>query len=148
MHTIVKRFKFESAHQLVDAYSLLCKETIHGHSYKLEVEIKSEILDSTGMVIDFGRVKKLFSEVVDDILDHSLMMSDKTEEEYLITLKKYNKRLLLLPFNPTAENLSKWLYEYFNSILYTNRLDDVSVSVIRLWETETGYAEYKKSCEC
>ena len=48
MYTLRKQFKFESAHQLYDAYSSCCKDCIHGHSYLVEVFFSSDKLDNTG----------------------------------------------------------------------------------------------------
>ena len=62
MIRITKKFKFEMAHAL-HGYDGLCKN-IHGHSYKLWVTIKGEVLkESThkknGMVLDFDLLKRI-----------------------------------------------------------------------------------------
>ena len=140
MYRIRKKFKFEMAHQLSKAFSSCCSDCIHGHSYILELFFTSDVLDETGMVIDFGKIK----EVLNDYLatwDHALVMPDTMDSEYLDVLEKYNKVLMRVPYNPTAEAMSK---DIFDSIVDLMDLDsdELKLEKVRLHETETGYAEY------
>ena len=61
MIRITKEFKFEMAHAL-HGYDGLCKN-IHGHSYRLWVQIKGQTRNISGdtkdgMVIDFSDLEK------------------------------------------------------------------------------------------
>lgn len=134
MYTIRKKFKFEMAHQLFDAYSDCCKDTIHGHSYILEVFIENDQLDQTGMLIDFTKVKDQIKEYINK-WDHALVMPNTFSQEYIDMLYKYNMKLIIVKYNPTAENMAKDIYEYIASKIW-------NVSKVRLHETDTGYAEY------
>lgn len=144
MFRIRKLFKFEMAHQLFTSYSKPCHESIHGHSYLLEVVLSSERLDESGMVVDFGELKDITREIVDR-WDHSLVMPSMFPSEYLDLLGEFNKRLIVVSYNPTAENMAKHIYLLISDELEKLELckkRGVSVSSIRLHETSTGWAEY------
>lgn len=148
MYIVRKEFKFCSAHQLEDAFTKLCSDTIHGHNYLLEVFLKSLFLPNRtgGMVVDFGEIKFLFKKYIDDILDHSLMIPlsfSSTNPEYVKCLMENNKRMIVLPFNPTAENLAKHIHTTFQNLLnMENFPTSISLCSIRVWETDSSYAEY------
>jgi 6-pyruvoyltetrahydropterin/6-carboxytetrahydropterin synthase len=139
MYIIRKKFKFEMAHQLVDAYSKACSDQIHGHSYICEVFFSSQKLDNTGMVVDFTQIKDKIKPYIDS-WDHALVMSADMPIEYLDCLIKYNKNLKIVKYNPTAENMAKDIFEYIEQQM-PNCLK------VRLHETDTGYAEYYKDLE-
>ncbi len=70
--TIGREFHFDSAHQLDKTGPSKC-QNIHGHTYRMEVEIFGEIDSETGMVIEFGEFKKMVTEKVLDLFDHKLL---------------------------------------------------------------------------
>ncbi len=59
-----------------------------GHNWIVTVYCKSKELDSNGMVVDFKHIKN--------------MVSDKLDHQYINDI---------VPFNPTAENMAKWICE-------------------------------------
>jgi len=154
MYTIRKTFRFEMAHQLNTSYSLACQE-LHGHSYFLELFITSKNLNQDGMVIDFKYVKDILNDYINS-WDHCLVMSNRWPKEYLDILQKYNKRLKIVNYNPTAENMAKDIYKTTNNLLTRALIDenskllkpgegytpDISISKVRLHETTTGYVDY------
>ena len=87
MYYISKIIRFAASHHLVVDYPTKCAKP-HGHNYEAEVFCAAPELDANGMVVDF----KLIKERVVDRLDHH----DLNE---------------VLPFNPTAENLARWICE-------------------------------------
>jgi len=135
MYTIRKKFKFEMAHQLDMAYSKACSEQIHGHSYICEMFFKGGELDESGMIIDFGEVKDKIKNYINS-WDHSLVMPNTMPKQYIKCLKKYNKNLKIVNYNPTAENMARDIYGYVKSFF-------PQCCKIRLHETDTGYAEYE-----
>ena len=133
---IRKQFKAEIAHRLVASYSKDC-QNIHGHSYIFELFLERDLLDNTGMVMDFGKVKDSGFQALIDSWDHSLMLSAKDPmlEDLEPILLKYKQKFHVVPFNPTAENMAVYLYQQAEELL-------LPVHNVRVHETATGYAEY------
>ena len=118
MFTIKVLGDFCGAHNLRE-YEGKC-ENLHGHNWKVELEIASQTLDKTGMVIDFKIAKKELNIILEE-LDHKHL----NDLEYF----KIN--------NPTSENMAKYIYDKV-----CEKIDKVkSVSV---WETDTSCARYNK----
>ena len=83
--SIVRRYRFEAAHQL-SWHPGKCAN-LHGHSYVLEIEAIGE-LDQRGVVMDFSELDALIDPIV-DVLDHSFLND--------------------LVANPTAEVIAQWI---------------------------------------
>lgn len=146
MHIIRKQFKFEMAHQLKTSYTVGC-QNLHGHSYTVEVFLTRPHLDITGMVVDFGKISDLFKNYINDYWDHSLVIPDTFDIEYLTTLKRYNKNVRIVNYNPTAENMAQQMYMFFNEALeseYHISKNERFVCKVRVHETVTGWAEYSE----
>ena len=128
MVTVIKEFTFDSAHWLPD-YVGPCNN-MHGHTYKLQVGLQGEVKRETGMVVDFGEVKSIIKPLV-DAMDHSVLndLSDSSKSCYMPGF----------PRKPTAENMVLWLAERIRFELVAK---DVRVTLVRLWETPTSYAEW------
>jgi len=136
MYTIRKTFKFEMCHQLFNAYSEDCCGQ-HGHSYICEIYLTSHKLDETGMVTDFKKIKDEIKDYIDS-WDHCLVMPNTFPSEYLNMLSKYNKKMKVVDYNPTAENMA---CEMFKTI----KKQIPELKKVRLHETTTGWAEYEES---
>jgi len=144
MYRIRKQFKVEYAHQLVHAFSRVCSDTIHGHSGIIEIFLKSEELNQDGMVIDFGEVKQLIKEYIDS-WDHALVISQDMSEEYIEALQ-FNKKLKIVNYNPTAENMAKDIFDNVRRLLEPISIRNdhwFKLEKVRIHETDTGYAEYE-----
>ena len=87
MYYVSKRLEIAASHRLHLPYDSPCTR-LHGHNYVCTIHCKCEELDENGMVIDFKHIK----EKVHDVLDHQCLND-------------------LFPFNPTAENLARWICE-------------------------------------
>ncbi len=85
MFTVKKQLTFAAAHKLNLPYDSKCTN-LHGHEWEATVYLKAQQLDANGMVLDFTVIKKRICGV----LDHSYLND-------------------VLPFNPTAENIAKWI---------------------------------------
>lgn len=133
MFTIRKKFRVEMAHQLIDSYTKACRLQ-HGHSYIIEVFLSGKELDSTGMLVDFTKISDKIKPYIMS-WDHCLVMNEESAEEYLDMLKKYNCNMKIVPYNPTAENMAKDMFD-------TIKKEIPQLSKVRVHETETGWAEY------
>lgn len=126
--TVIKEFTFDSAHHLPN-HPGKCKNP-HGHTYKLQVGFRGVPDEATGMVIDFGDIESTVITLLSD-LDHK----DLNQVD-LINFPKQT---------PTAENMVIWLARYLETLFFQNpKYDKVEVSLIRLWETPTSYAEWRR----
>ncbi|HLR37762.1 MAG TPA: 6-carboxytetrahydropterin synthase [Chitinophagaceae bacterium] len=102
---ITKIFKFEMGHALV-GYDGKCAN-IHGHSYRLEVTLigqpeKNPDSAKLGMVLDFSDLKNVINKEVIDRLDHALVLKEEDRRAELLTAEE---NLILVPYQPTCENL-------------------------------------------
>jgi 6-pyruvoyltetrahydropterin/6-carboxytetrahydropterin synthase len=114
---------FSAAHSLRQ-YDGPCSR-LHGHNYLVEVSVSGFALDDLGMVMDFGELKRLCDEVIDQ-LDHQ-MLND------------------LEPFaeqNATSERIAEHIYREMAA-----RLEGQSVRLnsVRVWETPTSAATYREA---
>jgi len=110
---------FSAAHKLRD-YHGKC-EVLHGHNWKVEVEIKAKDVGKDGMVVDFKVVKFLLKECLER-LDHG----------YLNEISPFDKE------NPTSELIARYIFKTLkDKIPPTASLRKVSV-----WESETACASY------
>lgn len=120
----------------------LCKN-IHGHSYKLYVVLRGIPLDQPGhpkdgMVMDFSDLKKIVKERILDRYDHALVLNDQTPREVQDVLQHHFEQVVLLPFQPTCENLLL----HFVDLILKELPEDVELFRVRLDETATAFAEW------
>ena len=114
---------FASAHTLRD-YPGACSR-LHGHNWKVEVEVQATQLDNVGMGIDFKDVKKATRQVTDE-LDHY----------YLNEIPPFDR------VNPTAENIASYIYQTVSELLNNER---IKVKAVTLWETERACVRYEQT---
>ncbi len=139
MYTLVSEASFDSAHFL-HGYNGKCKN-IHGHRWTIKLEIYGENLEKEGhlrgMLLDFGDIKKELKELA-DYLDHSLIIEKGTMRELTLNaLKEDGFRIIELEFRPTAENFSKYVYEYFQK-------KGLKVKSATIYETPNNCAIYSE----
>lgn len=141
---IRKLFKFEGAHVVRDCSSLRCKESIHGHSYRVEVKFRSYHVDNGQMVMDFGLMKTTIKEFI-DAFDHTYVMWNREKKEYKDFIKENSLRWIELPVSPSAEMFAVMFYAVVARILwqtkFTNGERGIILHSVRVHETDTGWAE-------
>lgn len=113
---------FASAHSLRN-YPGDCSR-LHGHNWQVEVSVKSEVLDKTGIAIDFREIKKQTKTVIKR-LDH----------QYLNEIPPFDQ------LNPTAENIAKYFYEEVGQLINNQ---DVRVCEVIVWETPRASVSYSE----
>lgn len=139
---VTKEFYFETAHALY-GYDGKCKN-IHGHSYKLSVTIIGvpiqDINNSkNGMVLDFGDLKRIVKAEVIDIFDHATIFNENTPHKLIaLDLEKSGQCVILVPYQPTSEMMLLDIAKKINIKLPI----DVKLHSLRLYETNTSYAEW------
>ena len=120
MFELMIETQFASAHQLRE-YKGAC-ERLHGHNWKVQIFVLADRLNEIDIAIDFHELKKLAEEVIMP-LDHGFLND-------------------IFPFtekNPSSENIAKWIYDSLRKKLDN---DDVNLSAVTVWESETASATY------
>lgn len=83
---------------------------LHGHNYRIHFVCTAPQTDSIGRVIDFGVIKVLLCQWLEDHWDHKMMIWEK--DPILPELQRLVKEdLVVVPFNPTAEAMACYLVE-------------------------------------
>lgn len=141
---IRKLFKFENAHIVRGCSSVKCKQSIHGHSYKVELLFESNFLDNGQMVFDFGLMKQNIKALVESF-DHSIALWNADDKEYLRDMKKHSTRWIELPVSPSAEQFSRVIFVMVDNLLKLTTLvngeKEVNLHSVIVHETDTGYAQ-------
>lgn len=120
MYQLSVKTHFCASHQL-RGYDGPCAR-LHGHNFRVEARVSGTDLNDIGMLIDFKEVKKLLKQVVGQF-DHQLI----------------NEIPPFDVFNPTAENMAKYIYHEIAPQLEPAgiRLDSIAI-----WETDSYGALY------
>jgi 6-pyruvoyltetrahydropterin/6-carboxytetrahydropterin synthase len=141
---VTKEFIMEMGHALW-GYDGKCKN-IHGHTYRLLVTISGLPLNDNkspkdGMVIDFTVLKSIVNKTIIDEFDHSLVLNANSPHSELINNKMGFEKIILVPYQPTCENLLIDFTSRINKVLPEN----VKLFKLKLSETITSYAEWYAS---
>lgn len=120
MYRLQAEDSFDAAHFLA-GYEGKCGN-IHGHRWRVIVEIKSDTLQTNGqmrgMYVDFKVLKQDLKQITEEF-DHALVIETGClKEKTMEALKEENFRIVEVPFRPTAEQLSKYFYDKMKEIGY------------------------------
>ncbi|HEY8804929.1 MAG TPA: 6-carboxytetrahydropterin synthase QueD [Clostridium sp.] len=140
MYILKSEHSFDSAHFL-SGYRGKCAN-IHGHRWKVEVEVQSETLvkggQLDGMIIDFGDLKKDVKSMV-DAYDHALIVQvGSMRDETLNCIKQDGFNVILVDFRTTAENFAEFFFNIMKEKGY-------KVKRTTVYETPTNGASYEES---
>lgn len=109
---------FAAAHRLY-GYRGQCAN-LHGHTWKVQVSVRSQDLNQEGMVIDFKTLKAFLGAI----------------------LKRYDHSLIneIAPFDvesPTAENIAREIYTAIKL-----SLPQAHMLKVKVWESAGSWAAY------
>ncbi|QKI89412.1 6-carboxytetrahydropterin synthase QueD [Thiomicrorhabdus xiamenensis] len=113
---------FAAAHTL-QGYPGDCSK-LHGHNWKIEVQIVGSQLNEIGMVVDFKEIKRHAKEVIKE-LDHTYL----------------NDHPHFTQINPTAENIAAFLYRQIAERISDER---VAMHSITVWENDRNCVIYSE----
>lgn len=114
-YTISKQFDFSASHQLFGLPDGHPCGRLHGHNYRVIIVLSSPTVDTVGFVRDYGDLKQL-KNYIDANLDHRHLND-------------------VIPGNPTAENIARYLYAICREWW-------PETSEIRVSETPKTWAQY------
>ena len=127
--------RFNAAHKLwvddwseaqnAEVFGKCSNKSWHGHNYTLHVTVKGMPDPVTGFIIDVKKLSVIIKNEVTDHLDHSNLNLDVD--------------FIPKGMQPTTENLVILIWQRL-----ARALEDYpcQLHAIKLWETETIYAEY------
>jgi 6-pyruvoyltetrahydropterin/6-carboxytetrahydropterin synthase len=128
MISISKSYDFDAAHQL-DLDTCTVEENnhlfgkcnnLHGHTYKLTVEVSGLIDDTTGMVLNYFTLDELVKPFVERRLDHTFLNASfpgmlTTAENLVMAIGEelsfklpHNVKLQSVMLQETPKTMAKW----------------------------------------
>lgn len=133
MYIITKEVYFCYGHRLMH-HPGKCRN-LHGHSVKASISIKSDTLNEQGMVCDFADVRDAVEIFIDQHLDHNFLLHK--DDPIIPALRANNERFMAIDEHPTAEVLSKMIYQHLKQ-------QGLDVEQVVLWETASAHACYRE----
>jgi 6-pyruvoyltetrahydropterin/6-carboxytetrahydropterin synthase len=131
MYLVTKRIDFCYGHRLLD-YDGICKHP-HGHNAVVEVDVRTDLLDSRNMVADFSDIKRLVKGWIDRELDHKMIL--RHDDPLVAPLEALGEPIYKVDSNPTVERIAKLIFD-------KSREQGLDIVAVRVWETPTSYAAY------
>jgi 6-pyruvoyltetrahydropterin/6-carboxytetrahydropterin synthase len=132
MYTIWKDFTFAAAHA-IRGHTRGC-QNLHGHNYRVRVQLRARQLDALGMVLDFADLKAIMQEILEPF-DHHVINE----------VPPFDRR------NTTAELLAEHVHEEVRrrlAALPAAALPDggaprIQVLRVEVWENDTSCAAFE-----
>lgn len=97
-------------------------ENLHGHNWKVEVVVRGRRLDESGVVVDFGELKRATREILAEV-DH----------QYLNDIPFFRDR------NPSSENIARFLFDRLAERL---NVEDRWIYSVSAWESSDACATF------
>ncbi len=113
---ITQAFTFEAAHRLPNVPETHRCHRMHGHSYRVELQLDGAVDPASGFVVDFFDVESAFAPLLGRLDHHCLNEVEGLE-------------------NPTAEIIAGWIWDRTKPAL-------PQLSAVRVFETPQSWAEY------
>ncbi len=120
MYEVRVEADFAAAHFLEDFHGKC--ERLHGHNYRVLAHAAGAELDSGGMLLDFGVLKKALRQVCES-LDHSNLND-----------------LAVFENNPSAERIARYIFSELKRLL-----PEAPLQAVDVYETPTSRARYREA---
>jgi 6-pyruvoyltetrahydropterin/6-carboxytetrahydropterin synthase len=114
---LVKTFSFEAAHWLPTFPEGHKCRRMHGHSFRIDVEVSGQVQAEKGYLQDYGEISRAWAPLM-DTLDHHLLNEVEGLE------------------NPTSEMLAVWVWDQLKPALPL-------LTAITVYETCTSTCVYR-----
>lgn len=108
--TVCRYHDFSAGHR-VYGHEGKCKY-LHGHNYRVHFTCIADHLDEVGRVIDFSVIKDILCNWLEENWDHRFLVWKN--DPICSYLKDIDKSVVEVSFNPTAENMGKYLIHEMN----------------------------------
>lgn len=124
MFEVAVEHTFAAGHALRE-YRGKC-ENVHGHNYRVQVVVRGDKLDKTGMLADFVALKKALRDTCEP-MDH-VFLNDMNPFDTV---------------NPTAENMAVYIAGKLQETIGGGDGNPVEVAEVKVWETDIQSATYR-----
>ena len=105
----INRYHDISAGHRVVGHENKCSH-LHCHNFRVHFTVSADQLDAIGRITDFGVIKKQLCDWLENNWDHRFLLYEA--DTLLESLKQIAPQdIVICPFNPTAENMAKYLCE-------------------------------------
>jgi len=127
---IYKQAHFDASHRLLH-YQGKCAN-LHGHRWRVEVWIEGTVDAVSGILVDYNDIK-----TVVDRFDHQIVLN---KEDPMVACIRQFQPVITTAGDPTSELLAGTIRDLIND--HCSRTGkDARVVRIRVWESDTCYAE-------
>jgi len=150
-HEVTRYHDFSAGHR-VSGHENKCKD-LHGHNYRVHFTCISAELDDVGRVIDFGVIKELLCEWLEENWDHKTLLWDldpiagilRDGFSWSTALESFmSDSIVEVPFNPTAENMAQYLVDVIGpELLKGTEVQLISVTVDETRKCSATYTAFK-----
>lgn len=135
----VHRYHDISCGHRVHGHEGKCRN-LHGHNYRIHFTCVAEdgALDGVGRVIDFSQVKARLCMWIEEHWDHRFLIWE--EDPMKAHLLELDPTVVVVPFNPTAENIAQYLVEVVGPAQLAGT--GIKLSEVMVEETMKCFASY------
>lgn len=105
---------------------------LHGHNYRIHFHCEADSLDVVGRVIDFSVLKERLCLWLEAEWDHRFLVWNLDPQAVVLTA--VDETVVEVPFNPTAEQIAKYLVE----VIGPRRLAGTGVRLVAVEVEETS----------
>lgn len=118
---------------------------LHGHNYRVHFRVTADSLDSVGRVMDFSVINERLCQWLEENWDHRFLAWEqdhvmRTVDRALVAGRNHDDEsdraihsIVWVPFNPTAENMAKFLLTNVGPL----QLDGTGVTLVQVVVEET-----------
>jgi 6-pyruvoyltetrahydropterin/6-carboxytetrahydropterin synthase len=89
--------------------------------------------------MDFSLIKEIVNNSIVKNFDHALLLHNVLPEQVISTIEAHFPKVKKLHFSPTCEKL----VAHFFSVIKEYLPQQIELVKLRLWETESSFAEYR-----
>lgn len=133
MFSVTRDYEFAAAHRLVNHPK--CSR-LHGHNYGVKVKVANDILDSNGMVIEFGKLDGVVDLILGN-MDHRYIHPGKQSDTFQAGI---SETFFMPALHSTAECIAEYICKQLRAAMPWALLIRVDVA-----ETSRSVASYVSS---
>lgn len=136
VYCITTTVEFSYGHRIL-GHPGKCRH-VHGHNGTVELDLEAAALDRFGMVCDFADAKGFLRGWLDRELDHRMLLA--AADPLVDILRAAGEPVVVTEQPPTAEHLASLVW-------HAAAEAKLPVVEVRLWETSTSRASYRRPQE-